>query len=54
MLIVIAYVPANTRCWTNVGSLLGKRRRRWSNIKRYDEYSLGNFIIIIIKTHIRD
>ena len=26
-------IPANTRRWTNVVSMLGKRRRRWVNIK---------------------
>ena len=25
--------PANTRRWTNVGLMLGQRRRRWANIK---------------------
>ena len=25
--------PANTRHWTNVGSLFGQRRRRWTNIE---------------------
>ena len=25
--------PAGTRRWTNVGLLLGQRRRRWANIK---------------------
>ena len=25
--------PANTRCWPNAGSMLGQRRRRWTNIE---------------------
>ena len=26
------YCSVNTVCWTNVGSMLGQRRRRWPNI----------------------
>ena len=29
----IRYIPGNTRHWTNVGLMLGQRRRRWANIK---------------------
>ena len=33
--------PANTRHWPNVGSLLGKRRRRWPN----NELTLGQCLV---------
>ena len=47
--IIHDHLPANTRRWSSVGSLLSQRRRLWSNI----DPTLGQRIMFIeLKEHI--